>query len=93
MLRTARRIFVSGKVQGVGYRDWAVRTARGLDLTGWVRNRSEGSVEIHAVGEDSAIDTLVDACRIGPPLARVDHIDVQADADILVKGFTKRFAA
>ncbi len=93
MDKVARRIFVSGKVQGVNYRDWTVRTARGLGLTGWVRNRSEGGVEIHAVGDGDALDALVDACRTGPQLARVDHVEVQADPDIMVKGFTKRFAA
>jgi acylphosphatase len=92
-MRIAKRITVSGRVQQVGYRDWAVRTAKNLSLTGWVRNRSDGSVEIHAAGDDDAIETLVEACRTGPPLARVDAVDPRADAETGVKGFTKRFGA
>jgi acylphosphatase len=91
MMRSARRITVSGRVQQVGYRDWTVRKAKDLALTGWVRNCGDGSVEIHAEGEDEAIETFVEACRTGPPLARVDTVEPLADADRSVKGFTKRF--
>jgi acylphosphatase len=45
------RIAVRGRVQGVGFRDWVMRRARALELAGWVRNRSDGSVEIFAAGE------------------------------------------
>lgn len=92
-MTVTRRIVVSGKVQGVGFRDWTVRHAKQLGVSGWVRNRSDGGVEIHASGDSDALDALVDACRTGPPLARVDHVDAQADVDATVKGFTKRFAA
>lgn len=88
-----QRIFVSGRVQGVGYRDWTVRTAKALGLTGWVRNTREGRVEIFAEGEETAIGELVDACREGPRLARVEHVAAVPDTADPVKGFTKRFTA
>ncbi|MDF7774478.1 acylphosphatase [Sphingomonas sp. AOB5] len=88
-----QRIIVSGRVQGVTYRDWTIRTAKKLGLVGWVRNLSDGRVEILADGEDEAIGQLVDACREGPPLARVDHVSAVPDTDKPGKGFTKRFTA
>ena len=88
---TTQRLLVSGRVHQVGYRDWTVRHARALGLTGWVRNLSDGRVEIVAQGEDLALTNLVEACREGPRLAEVAHIEaVQAD-EKEVKGFTKRF--
>lgn len=86
-----QRIFVSGRVQGVSYRDWVVRTAQRLGLTGWVRNLRDGRVEILAEGEEGAIGALVDACREGPPLARVEDVNAFPDSDKSGKGFTKRF--
>lgn len=88
-----QRIFVSGRVQGVSYRDWTVRTAQRLGLKGWVRNLHDGRVEILAEGEDDAIGQLIDACRDGPPLARVEHVAAVPDIDKPAKGFTKRFTA
>jgi len=75
-----RRLGISGRVQGVGYREWALRTARSLGLKGWVRNRSDGSVEAVVCGDAAALDQLVEACRAGPPMARVDAIDQRAEA-------------
>jgi len=71
------RIF--GRVQGVGYRAWAVETARALGLRGWVRNRRDGSVEVLVAGADEAVTGMVTACRRGPPAARVDRVEI-ADA-------------
>ncbi len=85
------RLTITGRVQGVGYRDWAVDFGQRLGLSGWVRNRSDGSVEALIVGEETAVGTMIDACRSGPPLARVDAIDVEpVDLDILPEGFTRR---
>jgi acylphosphatase len=76
-------------VQGVGYRDWVMVTGRRLGLTGWVRNRNDGSVEALIVGEEAAVGRMIEACRQGPPLARVDEIDVEPlDLDVLPEGFT-----
>jgi acylphosphatase len=88
-----QRILVSGRVQAVSYRDWTVRTAQRLGLKGWVRNLDDGRVEILADGEEEAIGKLVDACREGPPLARVDHVEAHNDTDKPCKGFTKRLRA
>jgi acylphosphatase len=88
-----QRIFVSGRVQGVTYRDWTVRTAKKFGLTGWVRNLSDGRVEILADGDEESIGHLVEACREGPTMARVDNVSAAPDTDKPVKGFTKRFTA
>jgi acylphosphatase len=84
------RLTISGRVQGVGYRDWAIDTGLRLGLTGWVRNRRDGAVEALIVGEESAVGQMIEACRRGPSLARVDEIDVEpVDLDILPAGFTR----
>ena len=84
------RLTISGRVQGVGYRYWAIDTARRLGLTGWVRNRHDGAVEALIVGEEDAVGQMIEACRRGPPAARVDEIDVDpVDLDILPDGFTQ----
>jgi acylphosphatase len=84
------RLTISGRVQGVGYRDWALATGQRLGLRGWVRNRTDGSVEALVVGEERAVGQMIDACRRGPALARVDDIDVESvDLDILPEGFTR----
>ena len=90
----AQRILISGKVQRVGFRDWAVRTAHSLGVIGWVRNLNDGRVEMLADGDEEAIGALVDACREGPPLADVVHVEaIAAGEHKQVKGFTKRFTA
>lgn len=71
---TARRVVIAGRVQGVGYRDWMVREAAGHGVRGWVRNRTDGSVEALVAGEEEAVRALISACRRGPLLARVDGI-------------------
>ena len=84
------RLTITGRVQGVGYRDWVLTTGRRLGLSGWVRNRGDGSVEALIVGDDSAVGTMIEACRRGPSLARVDAVDVEpVDLDILPEGFTQ----
>jgi len=84
------RLTISGRVQGVGYRDWAIDTGLRLGLTGWVRNRRDGAVEALIVGEEDAVGRMIEACRRGPPAARVDEIDVEpVDLDILPAGFTQ----
>lgn len=71
-----RRLAVTGRVQGVGYRAWTLKAATDLGLAGWVRNRLDGSVEIVARGEPAALDRLAERCRRGPLLARVDGVEV-----------------
>ncbi|MEQ8586706.1 MAG: acylphosphatase [Thalassobaculaceae bacterium] len=71
-----RRLTVTGRVQGVGYRAWTLKAATELGLSGWVRNRLDGSVEIVARGEPAALDGLAERCRRGPLLSRVDGVEV-----------------
>lgn len=73
---TAIRVVISGRVQGVGYRAWTVAKAGELKLKGWVRNRSDGTVEAVFSGEH--IDAMIEACKEGPPAARVTGIDSYA---------------
>ncbi|MES1972251.1 MAG: acylphosphatase [Pseudomonadota bacterium] len=89
-MSATQRMMVSGRVQGVGYRNWTIWTANALGVTGWVRNVQDGRVEIMASGDDQALGALVEACREGPALARVDDIEVQAVGEIRLKGFNKR---
>lgn len=72
---------VLGRVQGVGYRAWTVRQAKKLNLSGFVRNRRDKSVEIWAQGEIDAINTLLALCKKGPAWARVDDIQPQSCPD------------
>ena len=84
------RLTITGRVQGVGYRDWTMTTARRLGLTGWVRNRTDGAVEALIGGDDQAVGEMIDACRRGPTMARVDNVDVEpVDLDVLPQGFTQ----
>jgi acylphosphatase len=74
------RLRITGQVQQVGYRAWAIEAARRLSLRGWVRNRSDGAVELFAAGPADSVAALVAACRRGPAAARVAEVTV-ADAD------------
>ena len=77
-------IRVKGRVQGVGFRAWACRRANELDLSGWVRNRSNGSVEILAEGSNDKIDLFLSLCKKGPLFARVDQIEPVSCPDAFV---------
>lgn len=71
-----RHLIVSGRVQGVGYRDAMSDEALRQGVTGWVRNRRDGTVEALLQGPDGAVDALIAWARRGPPLARVDGVEV-----------------
>ena len=72
---TAKRLIISGRVQGVGYREWMVAKARDLGVSGWVRNRLDGSVEALVAGDVAAVEELSRLCRRGPRMAQVVSID------------------
>ena len=78
-MRSAR-LRITGRVQGVGYRAWALQAASRLNLRGWVRNRTDGSVEALVIGEDDAVARMIEACREGPFGARVSDVAV-SDAE------------
>jgi len=76
------RLRITGEVQRVGYRIWATRTASTQGLRGWVRNRSDGSVEAMATGAPEAIAAFVEACWQGPRAAQVNGVTlVDAEDD------------
>jgi acylphosphatase len=75
-MNTARHLSITGRVQGVGYRDSLRAEAGRQGCTGWVRNRRDGSVEAVVEGSPDAAARLVDWARRGPPAARVDDVRV-----------------
>jgi acylphosphatase len=74
---TSVRMVVSGRVQGVWYRAWTQEQALSRDLSGWVRNCSDGTVEAVFSGSDDAVSSMLDAARNGPRLARVDDLKAE----------------
>lgn len=78
MRRQAKVIF-HGRVQGVWFRAFTREQARAARLTGWVKNRPDGSVEALFEGEHSVVESVIEKCRQGPPSAFVEHIDIAWD--------------
>lgn len=77
MVRQAVHVFVSGRVQGVGFRHATRVAARARGLAGWVKNRADGRVEVRAEGAEEAVEALVAWLRIGPPMAEVTELAVE----------------
>ena len=90
MARAAARFRIEGRVQGVGYRWWAIGRARALGVDGWVRNLPDGSVEILAIGSRVALDGLERACAQGPSAARVTTVVRAPAEDDGSQGFEER---
>ena len=84
-----QRLQIEGRVQGVWFRESMCREAERLGVAGWVRNRPDGSVEAVIQGSAEAVDTLIEWARSGPPLARVDRIEL-GETDGRFSGFEKR---
>ena len=84
------RLRIEGRVQGVGFREWTAREASRRGLSGWVRNRRDGSVEAVVHGAADAVDGMVEACRRGPALARVDHLLTSPEAAPPGAGFHQK---
>lgn len=77
-------VSIRGRVQGVGFRAWVEYMALMHGLEGWVRNRRDGSVEAVFAGPAEAVAAMVEACRRGPPGARVDALEErEADRKVL----------
>lgn len=81
---------IYGKVQGVFFRNWAEQKARSLDLSGWVRNCTDGSVEAVVAGETEHVRRFIELAHKGPAAARVTHIDDRAEPDAEYIGFVVR---
>jgi acylphosphatase len=90
VVRAAARLRIEGRVQGVGYRWWTVVEATRLGLDGWARNRTDGSVEVLAIGAPDALDALAAACAHGPSAARVTAVRKSAAEDDGSQGFDQR---
>ena len=84
------RLSIVGRVQGVGFRAWAVHEAMQRDLRGWVRNRRDGSVEVLIIGQADGVAAMAAACRRGPPLADVAEVRQNAADDDGSAGFFER---
>jgi acylphosphatase len=86
----ARRVVVSGAVQGVGFRHYTRLRASELGLAGWVRNLPDGRVEIWVEGSETGVEELVAWLRTGPPAARVSALDVREVEPARLEGFEVR---
>jgi acylphosphatase len=76
-----RRVVVRGEVQGVFFRDSTRKEAESQAVSGWVRNRDDGSVEAVFEGSPGAVEAMVEWCRTGPSHAEVEDMDVMLEAD------------
>ncbi len=74
-----RRLSIRGRVQGVGFRDTMIVEARRLGVTGWVRNRRDGSVEAAVSGTGEQLAAIVQWAHRGPPAAHVLHVEISDD--------------
>lgn len=89
-MTTARRVRVTGRVQGVFFRAWTRDEARRAGVSGWVRNCSDGSVEAHLEGDQTAIRWMIDKLAYGPQGARVDNVETRDAEPQDLAGFEVR---
>ena len=90
MAAVGRNLRLFGRVQGVFFRQWTIDQARALGVAGWIRNRPDGSLEAHLVGEQDAVAQLAERMREGPAQARVDDV-MEDDAEPEeIEGFSVR---
>ena len=87
---TTLRLRIEGFVQAVGYRNFAIDEARRLSLDGWIRNRSDGSVEALVSGSTKSVEAFVGACARGPAGAQVKGIDLHKADPPADRGFHRR---
>lgn len=87
---TSLRLRIEGHVQAVGYRNFMIEEARKLGVDGWVRNRSDGSVEALVSGETKIVEALIATCAKGPEGSRIKHIDMETVEAPAEKGFNRR---
>jgi acylphosphatase len=82
-----RRVIVSGRVQGVFFRDTLRRQAESRAVAGWAANRDDGTVEVVSEGDPAAVEELVDFCRRGPSRAEVANVQVFEEDPEGLRGF------
>ena len=79
------RVIVRGKVQGVGFRAYTEMQAKALKLDGWVRNRSDGTVEAMLSGDKAVIERMLIALRVGPPHSAVVNVRSEPEVGTVVE--------
>lgn len=89
-MKAAKRWFIAGTVQGVGFRYFVQQKARELGLSGWTRNLSDGRVEVYAVGGEKLLNDLAAVLHLGPRMADVRHVEESDAAPESLKGFDVR---
>jgi len=77
MEKSRAHIYVSGRVQGVFFRDWTRRKAKELEIFGWVRNLNDGRVEAVFEGEKEKIEKMIELTKKGPILAKVNKLEIE----------------
>lgn len=87
MSQRAVHVSITGLVQGVGYRAWVEREAQSRGLSGWVRNRRDGSVEVLFAGDTAAVEAMLAACQRGPAMAEVRAVDTSDTNELVNRGF------
>jgi acylphosphatase len=87
---TTLRLIIEGFVQAVGYRQFAIKEARELRLDGWIRNRSNGTVEALVSGATKDVETFVAACMRGPPGSTVRNVELHRAEPPTERGFHRR---
>jgi acylphosphatase len=88
--KTAKRWVIDGIVQGVGFRFFVQHKASALGLSGWVRNRDDGRVEVYAVGPTAKLNDLAAALHLGPRAAEVRNVEERDEAVESISGFAVR---
>jgi len=83
----ALQVRITGTVQGVGYRAWTEQAARSRGLSGWVRNRRDGSVEALIAGPDDKVDDMLAHFWQGPMASRVERVSAEAASEPMQLGF------
>lgn len=87
---TRRRVVIHGLVQGVFFRDAVRRRAQSADVSGWVRNNPDGTVEAVFEGDEGAVERLVEFCRRGPRGAHVTSVNVTEETPEGLRDFSVR---
>lgn len=89
----ARSIFFEGHVQGVFFREWTIERAREFEVAGWVRNLSDGRVEVYVVGHQAEVVRFIERVRTGAPASQVANVHVEDATVEQLDGFTRRQSA
>ena len=89
-MRARKRVVVTGRVQGVFFRDSTRQRAESAGVAGWVRNTPDGSVEAVFEGDPTAVEELVEFCRRGPSRAEVEKVEVEEEQPDGLSGFDVR---